>query len=382
MDDLQLEHSFLKAPCESLAKTFRDRQKRVHKDLASLASATASLGQTPTPAALSAAVARLAALHQTLASTRASEATATSHCTDRVSHLASRPAVTRGAPSNSWDKTRLDRLLVDYLLRRGMGAPAALLASSECVEALVERAIFEESRVIVADLSSRTCNLALAWCSENRRRLARVNSDLEFRLRLQEFVELARNGQKRDAIVYVRAHLTGSQAHMGDVQRAMALLAFGPNHDCQPYKNMYAVERWDELVDAFLLDNYRIHGLPKESLLETTLKAGLSALKTTYCGSEEHSNPHCPTCTEPYAELAQDLPRARHVHSVLVCLLSKSIMDENNNPMVLPNGNVYGQSALVHMSQDEEVSKAKGTIIDPKTQQRYDMSELRRAFIM
>jgi macrophage erythroblast attacher len=161
------------------------------------------------------------------------------------------------------------------------------------------------------------------------------------------------------------------------VQRAMALLAFGPETDCSPYKEMYADERWEELIQAFHHDNFRLHGLPRESLIETTLKAGLSTLKTAHCGTPEGANANCPTCVEPYLSLARDLPRARHVHSVLVCAISKSIMDENNPPMVLPNGSVYASDALARMS-----AASNGAVVDPRTRECYNTSDLRRAFIM
>lgn len=44
--------------------------------------------------------------------------------------------------------------------------------------------------------------------------------------------------------------------------------------------------------------------------------------------------------------LAADLPYAKHVHSQLMCSITKEIMDEHNAPVVLPNGTVYSEKAI------------------------------------
>jgi len=65
-----------------------------------------------------------------------------------------------------------------------------------------------------------------------------------------------------------------------------------------------------------------LNGLTKDSLLEIVMKAGLSALKTSCCYSDDQRNVNCPVCNEPYRTLATELPFSHHVHSVLVCRMS------------------------------------------------------------
>jgi macrophage erythroblast attacher len=408
MEDLHLEHAFLKAPSEALGKSFRSRKKLIHKDLDALAASVAVLGQTPSHDALAAAATRLAALKGTLDATRARELAVTQRASIRLHHLASRPASrlasrpqqSAAAPQNqdpisgtaedvaahedaarSWDKTRLHRMLVDYMLREGMYEPAELLAKSEHIEDLVDLEIFASSRTIIAALRAQNCTPALRWCSENKRRLSRFDSSLEFHLRLQEFVELARSGDKTGAIRYVRTHLSTAATDCDkllDVQRSMALLAFGPNTSCLPYKDLYAADRWEDLIHAFNLDNYRLHGLPRDSLIEVAVKAGLATFKTRQCGVEETANPNCPTCIDPFRTLSRDLPRAHHDHSILVCSISKCIMDENNPPMALPNGNVYGHHALLALAGGDP----NGIVVDPRTGISFPLSDARKCFIM
>ncbi|CAN8063951.1 unnamed protein product [Agarophyton chilense] len=279
-----------------------------------------------------------------------------------------------------WEKMRLNRALVDYMLREGMYDTAETLAKSHAIEDIVDRGIFRESRVVIEALRRRDCSEGLRWCIENKRRLQKVHSKLEFRLRLQEFVEFARSGRKIDAIAYMKKHLSSSNCDKErflDIQRFMTLLCFDPSTSCQPYKDMFSERKWHELEVMFKHDNYRLHGLTRESTIEIMLKAGLASLKTRKCGTEAERKPNCPTCVEPFLSLAQSLPRGRHENSVLVCSISGEIMDENNLPMALPNGNVYSTNALRKIAEDN-----CGEIIDPRNGDKARFKDLRKIFIM
>ncbi len=64
-----------------------------------------------------------------------------------------------------------------------------------------------------------------------------VQSKLEFKLRLQEFIELVRGDRMIEAIMYARKHLASWGAtNMKELQQAMATLAFKSNTDCPGYK--------------------------------------------------------------------------------------------------------------------------------------------------
>ena len=55
---------------------------------------------------------------------------------------------------------------------------------------------------------------------------------------------------------------------------------------------------------------------------------------------------------QAYQKLAEQLPYAKHVHSKLLCHVTKELMDEDNVPMVMPNGTVYSQRAVRRLSSD------------------------------
>jgi macrophage erythroblast attacher len=147
----------------------------------------------------------------------------------------------------------------------------------------------------------------------------------------------------------------------------MALLAFPSDTLCEPYKvrhntssifsfppfsfpqehfafkqSLYDSERWKKLIDQFKGDNFALCCLTSQPLLSITLQAGLSALKTPQCQQHEDKNLNCPVCdTSTLGALAETLPLSHHVNSSIVCRLSGKKIDENNPPMLLPNGRVY-----------------------------------------
>lgn len=414
-----MEHGFLKAPWEVLVRNFRAGHKPLAKEMELFSSSIAHLvhqvSAAPSPApvpplSIAHLETKLTGLKRKLEAVRAADEDAMNRCHARIHHLCTRAAPQVGPDDHldeehmdvdaeetspdlgtstverqketaaRWEKVKLDRALVDYMLREGMYDTAERLAKAQRLELVVDTKIFRESRVVIEALRKRDCSEGLRWCAENKRRLQKVQSKLEFRLRLQEFVEHARAGRKHDAIAYMQKYLSVGncdQERMCDIQRFMALLVYDPTTACQPYKDLYSERKWTELELAFKRDNYRLHGLTRESTVEIMVKAGLASLKTRKCGTEADRKPNCPTCVEPYLSLAQALPRARHEHSILVCSISGDIMDENNPPLAFPNGNVYSTKALNKISEEND-----GVFIDPKTKDRASPGEMRKCFIM
>lgn len=87
-------------------------------------------------------------------------------------------------------------------------------------------------------------------------------------------------------------------------------------------------------------------------------------------------NPNCPVCNEQFNLIAAPLPIALHSHSCLVCRVTGEIMNEDNPPMVLPNGFVYSKNAVTMIS-----AKNGGKMVCPVTGLVCKVEELRKAFI-
>jgi macrophage erythroblast attacher len=77
-----------------------------------------------------------------------------------------------------WSRTRLDRLLVDYLLRNGYKHSATALAKEKGIEDLVDVETFVQMSRIRESLLKGRVTEALAWCQENKKELKKIHSNI------------------------------------------------------------------------------------------------------------------------------------------------------------------------------------------------------------
>ncbi|XP_012863294.1 E3 ubiquitin-protein transferase MAEA isoform X3 [Echinops telfairi] len=108
-----------------------------------------------------------------------------------------------------------------------------------------------------------------------------------------------------------------------------------------------------------------------------THAAGWSLGHQDPCYKEDGSSrsPDCPVCSRSLNKLAQPLPMAHCANSRLVCKISGDVMNENNPPMMLPNGYVYGYNSLLSIRQDDKV-------VCPRTKEVFHFSQAEKVYIM
>lgn len=188
-----------------------------------------------------------------------------------------------------------DRLIADYLLAHGYIKSSKLIQEAKGVEFVVDHDLHVECRSIINDLHAHNVSTAIAWCSENGSRLRRLQSQLEFQLRLQHFIELVRSDKKLDAIQYARIHLTPPSmqhedeatrtAMMEAIQEAMATLAYPSPDQCgvPTYARLFSMERWQTLKTSFRTTFCQVYGMYNPPALCIALHAGLSSLNTRTC---------------------------------------------------------------------------------------------------
>ncbi len=75
---------------------------------------------------------------------------------------------------NEWSRIRLNRLLVDYLLRSGYGESAVTLAREKAIEELVDIDVFMQCYKIQTGLKAGRMQECLAWCAENKQALKKI----------------------------------------------------------------------------------------------------------------------------------------------------------------------------------------------------------------
>ena len=86
----------------------------------------------------------------------------------------------------------------------------------------------------------------------------------------------------------------------------------------------------------------------------------------------------CPVCNRLFNELARPLPFAHSSQSRLLCNVSGEPMNEHNQPLMLPNGYVYGEVSLQRLASNNTV----GQIQCPKTLQVFGLSDAKKIYIM
>jgi macrophage erythroblast attacher len=110
--------------------------------------------------------------------------------------------------------------------------------------------IFQVSREVEKDLSNHCTAKCIAWCSDNKSKLKKINSNIEFQLRVQvrffisnlnvfliqfwlffqEFVELIRQEARVDAVRHAQKYFPSfEQEQLKEISQYMALLAYPIN---------------------------------------------------------------------------------------------------------------------------------------------------------
>uniref|UniRef100_A0A0D6QVT0 Macrophage erythroblast attacher n=1 Tax=Araucaria cunninghamii TaxID=56994 RepID=A0A0D6QVT0_ARACU len=376
-ETLKLEDQLMRVPFEHLKKSMRTSNRTVEKEMNAVMTGVAEaaekdMSKEEAVQHLTSLVSRLQGLKRKLDESNKSELLQAQRCRARVDHLSMLQTDNR----HEWNSTRVKRILVDYMLRCSYYETAMKLAESSGIQDLVDIDVFMDAKKVVESLQNRDCAPALAWCAENKYKLKKSKSKFEFQLRKQEFIELVRADCSMDAIAYARKHLAQwGKTYMKDLQQAMATLAFKSTTDCATYKTLFHENQWEELVQLFKQEFCKLYGMTLQPLLNIYLQAGLTALKTPFC-YEENCTKEDPLSQENFRDLASSLPYSKHIHSKLVCYISKELMDADNPPLVLPNGYVYSSKAMEEMAR-----KNNGQVICPRTGRVCNFTELDKAFI-
>ncbi|XP_051116447.1 protein MAEA homolog [Andrographis paniculata] len=375
-ETLKLEHQFLRLPFENYKKTIRITQRAFEKDTAAVISGVGNatysdISRDHAVNQLSSFVSRLQGLKRKLAEGDETCQAHAQRCRVRLEHMKSG---TDDSPE--WNQIRIKRVIVDHMLRMSYFETAAKIAECSQIQDLVDIAVFQEAKTIIDALYVRNLAPALSWCAENKSWLKKSKSKLEFQLRLQEFIELVRCGKRMAALTYCRKHLAPWAAtHFKEFQHYMGTFAFKSTTQCARYKVLYQEDQWDLLIDNFKQEFYKLYNMTPMSLLEIYLQAGLSALKTQMC-YEERCPKEDPLSQDTFRTLAEPLPYAKQQNSILICYITKEVMDHENPPLVLPNGCVYSTKALVEMA-----SRNNGQITCPRSNETYHFTMAERAYI-
>ncbi|KAH9814402.1 CTLH/CRA C-terminal to lish motif domain-containing protein [Melampsora americana] len=436
-DILLLEQPFLKVPSDNLRSAFRSTQRLLERDFDKLNTSIREVGKSlskqnvnssedqnsieseeETIKAIDGLLLKARGLKRKISDTYDHPEHGTGQVLARIKarldHLQDLYSAehTTDPCYKTFSQTRLDRHVVDYMLRSGYTESAQSLSKTAGIEALVDAPLFAELARIEFALVAHSCTEALAWCKENAGPLKKMQSTLEFELRFQEFIELARNRRFIEALNYSSKQLLPwKQTHM-------SMIAQG---------KLYDPSRWSDLHASFRATVFAVHSIPDQPFLHLSLSVGLAALKLPACYSvsprsemmknvemlssslnlnrHHHSsstsqnydpslllnlnspkppqtlgssqNPDCPVCdSNGLGVLAKECPWSHHLNSIIVCGSTGKVVEDGDRLAVLPNGRVYSRDGLERLAERDE-----GRIRCPKTGQVFGMDEIRRVFI-
>lgn len=392
MNELKaLEHPTLKVPYEVFNKKYRQAQKVLDSETRQVSNVAAeieaNLNKENVPASdirklLGGMVERLVTMKRKASEAISEELAAGCVCKRRLDHLkdhaaASADPSTPQTTLNQWRKVRLDRMLVEYFLRHGYYAAANQLADKANIRDLTNVDIFIVAKEVERDLANHDTTRCLQWCADNKSKLKKLDSNMEFKLRIQEFIELVRKDRRLDAVKYAKKNFSNyEEGQLPEIQQCMGMLAFPKDTEVQPYADLLDMSRWDGLVRQFRAEHCRLLQSAPHPTFTVALQVGLAALKTPQCYSASSKVSSCPVCSPPLNQLAACLPHAHCSQSRLVCRISGQPLNEHNQPMMLPNGQVYGEKAL------KEMMKEQGAIICPKTKEVFCLKRVEKVFVM
>lgn len=387
-----MEHPTLKVPYEVLNKKYRVSQKIIDREVNHLAQSIQELRNTTSIAnahkALDNVVENLTVVKRKADESMLDEREAAQVCKRRLDHLKGMFISPENKLAiNVWKKKRLDRLLVDHLLREGYYDSATRLSEQTDLKDLTNVDLFLVSKRVEEALAAGDTSKCLAWCHDNRSKLRKVKSTLEFRVRQQEFIELVKQGRRLEAVEHARKYLTSNidDSQRPELEHIMSLLAHPLHTKKEPFRSLLDSSRWQTLIDNFRQDNYNLFHLNSVSVFSVVLQAGLSALKTPHCYNKKQNcqessignNSDCPICSPLLNDLAKKLPYPHSSQSKLTCSISGQTLNEHNPPLMLPNGYIYGEMSLRAMA-----AQNNGIIVCPKTQKEYRFSDTEKVFVM
>lgn len=185
-DHILLDQPLVRLPYETLRNNFRSAHFAVEKESTGIKAtlrdaATGCLNGRSAPEdlmrSLDSMIAQAKNLKQKLETCAEEESRLMKQEKARLSHLGDLyklPAYT-DMKYESWSLKRLDRLIVDYMLRQGYLSSAVKLSEDEGLTDLVDIETFTSMNRIKTSLENKSVSEAIAWCAQNKKELRKLD---------------------------------------------------------------------------------------------------------------------------------------------------------------------------------------------------------------
>lgn len=184
-DHILLDQPLIRLPYELLRNNFRSAHFAVEKESAGIKTllkdaATGCLNgqfnQEDLVRNLDDMIAQAKALQRRLSTCADEEARLLHQEGARISHVDELYSMNSfdDVKYEAWSRARLDRLMVDFMLRKGCTESAASLAEARNMEDLVDIETLVSMNRIRESLKKGSVQEALVWCSQNKKELRKM----------------------------------------------------------------------------------------------------------------------------------------------------------------------------------------------------------------
>ncbi|KAL0240952.1 hypothetical protein GEMRC1_006188 [Eukaryota sp. GEM-RC1] len=277
--------------------------------------------------------------------------------------------------ASATNSSRIDRLIYEYLVRRGYSTTATLFLQSLPSTSLVQCITrpFEIISAISLDLKNSNTSSATEWIL-NVPASSSVDF-LKFKIFTFDSCLLAKSGNWSKSILTFNSNtkdLNNDTLRLECSKLIGRCFLFAKTPTQLDSLLQQQRDQIIELITREVLSFFRLGC--NQTLLETVVRTGLAALATPFCtGKEGDCVFGCPTCKGPLAESRRrsEVPSALRTVTVLRCPVTGADFS-NSDAVALPNGNVLSPEALIH----------KGNfVIDPITNEEFRERDLKRVYI-
>lgn len=172
-----MPHELARRNLKSIQRVVEREKECVLPSLKDAAKAAMFNHQTPeqTLATLDAMISRMQGLKRKMENLHQEEKKVHLQSRKRIQHLDQLyhiPSLT-DVKYDQWSRVRLDRLVIDHMLRSGYTGSAQQLAREKDIEELVDLNVFVQCQRIAESLRHGETKDALQWCNENKAALKR-----------------------------------------------------------------------------------------------------------------------------------------------------------------------------------------------------------------
>jgi hypothetical protein len=251
----------------------------------------------------------------------------------------------------------LSELIANHLYREALfDIGDKFIGEASCQASIEMKQLFQMMYEIHGALRAGKPEPALSWAMNNHDALMQNGSYLELKLHRIKFVEILKEGNRDEALLYARAYLTPfAPIHKDEFQRLSASIIWAGRLDQLPYTDLLLPTNWEKLAEEFAQQFCNLKGQSSTGPMGMTVAAGgqvlpiiLKLMTVLTAKREWHSMKQVP--------FPLDLHKEFQFHSVFVCPVLREQGSDDNPPMLLPCGHVLSKQSTMKLSKNSSRS--------------------------